>query len=466
MFRRFVNDESGIALALAVIMIVLIGVMGAGLLVFVQNDLQAVIEVNQGQRAFNIADAGAQAAKQHLLGDKVPAHYDVDGTTNSLYTASSCNVGDESAAPALQGPSWSPEGGGVSRTFADGQFNVSIRWLSPNPSADARCKAPQTGTLPKGVDYFKVTSTGTYGDATRRIEAIYDTYDLNVPKGYFTQSGDIRIAGSACVDSVSLFTPNNIILSGGGNGCSDPDTGENIKGRDRSYGDWRNAVNPTPRGTDKAGLGAAGTIDSKLKVSGRDYDKDACPKLVQNLTDPSACPSPGRIAFPFTPGSQPDIDFLRDEAMRQEQENTATRSHFYAPSNGNFSLSNWPDDSSENTIVFVEFSGDGGSNTVKWDVSGSCTDNPSKKGTLVVTNGNFSTQPDRARLEGVVMVRGGEVADGTFADAEGTCLEGFVNAQGTITIAGNVSPFASDELADDRPGFYGVRTWSWRELYE
>ena len=47
MFRRFVNDESGIALGLAIIMIVLIGVMGTGLLVFVQNDLQAVIELRK-----------------------------------------------------------------------------------------------------------------------------------------------------------------------------------------------------------------------------------------------------------------------------------------------------------------------------------------------------------------------------------------------------------------------------------
>ncbi|MDQ3912764.1 MAG: hypothetical protein M3305_13545 [Actinomycetota bacterium] len=464
MLRRLVRDESGVALGLAVIMIALIGVMGAGLLVFVRNDLEAVVEVNQGQRAFNIADAGVQAAKHHLLGDKAPAHYDVDSASNPLYYAASCNVGDESAAPALQGPSWSPEGSGVTRNFADGQFNVTIRWLSPDSAADNRCKAPQTGTLPGGVDYFEVISTGTYGSATRRVEAIYSTYDLNIPKGYFTQTGDIKIAGSACIDSVSLFTLYNVTLSGGGSGCDG--TGQNIKGRDRAYGNWRNSVNPTPRSTDNAGFGAAGMIDSRLKASGRDYDKDTCPKLLQNLSDPSVCPSPGRITFPFAPGSQPDIDFLREEAIRQEQEDPATQRHYYNPSNGNFSLSNWPDNSSENTIVFVEFSGASSSNTVKWDVSGSCTDNPPKKGTLVVRNGNFTTQPNRARLQGVVIVRGGEVADGTSADTGKTCLEGFVNAQGTITIAGNVSPFTSNELADERPGFYGARLWSWRELYQ
>ena len=56
--RRFVNNESGMTMALAVIMIVLIGVMGAGLLTFVMRDLNTVIEQNRGQRAFEVADAG------------------------------------------------------------------------------------------------------------------------------------------------------------------------------------------------------------------------------------------------------------------------------------------------------------------------------------------------------------------------------------------------------------------------
>ena len=57
------------ALGLAVIMIVLIGVMGAGLLTFVRSDLEAVVEVNQGQRALSLADAGVQAARRQLRSD-------------------------------------------------------------------------------------------------------------------------------------------------------------------------------------------------------------------------------------------------------------------------------------------------------------------------------------------------------------------------------------------------------------
>ena len=58
MLGRPLGDESGVALGLAVIMIVVVGVMGAGLLTFVRSDLEAVVEVNEGQRALSLADAG------------------------------------------------------------------------------------------------------------------------------------------------------------------------------------------------------------------------------------------------------------------------------------------------------------------------------------------------------------------------------------------------------------------------
>jgi hypothetical protein len=84
MVRRLIRDESGMTMALVVMMIVLIGVMGAGLLVFVRNDLNAVIEVNQGQKALEAADAGIAAARRHLLVDSLPERYtDGDGITDS-----------------------------------------------------------------------------------------------------------------------------------------------------------------------------------------------------------------------------------------------------------------------------------------------------------------------------------------------------------------------------------------------
>jgi hypothetical protein len=43
-------------------------------------------------------------------------------------------------------------------------------------------------------------------------------------------------------------------------------------------------------------------------------------------------------------------------------------------------------------------------------------------------------------------------------------VEGFVVAGGDMTIRGSASP--STVSLTTRPGFYGVRLWSWRELYE
>src|SRR3712207_9238584 len=96
MLRLPIKEESGIALALAAIMIVLIGVLGAGLLAFVQRDLEAVIKVNQGQRAFEIGEAGVQVAKQQLLLEKRIGKYDVDTGTDPDYYGLARDVAGES----------------------------------------------------------------------------------------------------------------------------------------------------------------------------------------------------------------------------------------------------------------------------------------------------------------------------------------------------------------------------------
>src|SRR3712207_2896119 len=188
MFRLPVKEESGIALALAIIMIVLIGVLGAGLLAFVQRDLEAVVKVNQGQRAFEIAEAGVQVAKQQLLLEKSIGEYDVDTSADPDYYGSACDVAGES-----ESSEWSPEGEGSSEGvaigFAGGSFNVTVRWLSTDPAAPTGCGAPRA-TPEVGVDYFQVFSTGTYGEARRTIEAIYKTHDLDVPRGLFTPGRD------------------------------------------------------------------------------------------------------------------------------------------------------------------------------------------------------------------------------------------------------------------------------------
>jgi hypothetical protein len=479
MFERLKRDETGVALGLAVIMIVLIGVMGAGLLVFVRNDLEAVVEVNQGQRAMDIADAGAQAAKAQLLGDNVPAHYDVDSLISQIFHDPDCNIDASDVTETIERnpptENWSPEGPGQTRSFAGDQFNVTIRWMTPLPLAPSECRAPRTsvtGILPGGTEYFKVISTGRYKNATRRVETIYETYDLNVPKAYYTP-GPLTISGTACIDSVSLFSLSNVTFNGNG-GCS---SGGHIQGTDRAYGDWNDPpldkFNTTGRKntlgfpvTD-AGVGTAGVITGSPREGTRDFDATTTPRFVQA---PSANPqSPSEITFPFDLGSQPDANRLCDEAKAQGnyEEYTTT---------GNKSLTSWPANSSYTTVVCKVFKNTNSSNKLIWDVGGNVNlsapytgcRGPIQKGTLVIRGGNFSTKSNTALFQGVVVVRGAEGMEGTdlgsSSDTGNTCLDGFVNATSEIKIAGTVRPSSSLETLN-RPGFYGVRTWSWRELY-
>lgn len=460
MLRRLFADESGIAMGLAVIVVVLVGVMGAGLLVFVRNDLEAVIEVNQGQRAHDTADAGVQSAKRELLSDASKESYDGEYADDV----------DDSEWSSVNGKTLSFEGNSV---------DVSIRHLQPagtEDKAEDEAYAPEVlpgeeTEYPNGRRYFEIDSVGEAGDAKRRVKAIYRTYELGVPEAYYTP-GDIEISGSACIENVSLFTLGSVDFNGGG-GCED-DAGNNIghlKGEDLAYGDWQNEYNATARedgagaSVTDAGVGAAGTITDSTSLGTRDYDSTTNPALVETpSTDPQES---DEITFPFNQDSQSGdadedrINFLRDEAIRQESETGET--HYYdLAGGGNESLTDWPTDSTDETVVFVEFDS---ATTLKWSVSGNCDDDPPKKGTLVVKGGNFTTQPNKALFRGVVMVRGGEVDDGSSSDTGNTCLEGFINASGPIKIAGDVEPFAS-EAVTDRPGFYGVELWSWRELYE
>src|SRR5215213_749476 len=108
--RRFVNDESGMTMALAVIMIVVLGVMGAGLLTFASRDLNTTVEESRGQRAFEMADAGVAAAKRQLLSDcginaSCKTHYDDPNAT-----------GDD-----IQ---WSTAKGGLTLNDLDGDGNT------------------------------------------------------------------------------------------------------------------------------------------------------------------------------------------------------------------------------------------------------------------------------------------------------------------------------------------------------
>jgi hypothetical protein len=495
--KRLVNDESGVALGLAVVMIVLIGVMGAGLLVFVRNDLEAVVEVNQGQRAADVADAGLHAASQQILGNKLRAHYDVEDASICNTDANDPDDSIDSANDIQRSPSgenWAPAAG-QTRDFAGGQFTVTIQWLSPDTTAPVGCRAPKTGTLPDGTEYFRAISTGKHGGAIRKVEAIYETYSLNVPRAYYTP-GKINIAGTACIGSVSLFTSNtatDAIDFDGSGGCSG---GGHLRGPDLAYGDWNQPpYNTTPRSGPNcsmtradgtvvtktcAGVAAVGGVKDSTRLGSLDYASTTCPKFVKDpVNDSSSCAtSPTKMTFPFDLASQPDADRLCDEARAQgnyvTDNTTSTTTDF-----PNAKFPAWPNPSSNHTVVCYEFTNIGNSHTLRWTVSGNETlaapydacKGPIRKGTLVIRNGGFSIKSGSnvALFRGVVVTRGPEATQnsevGDAALTGNNCLDGFINSTGTIKIAGAVIP-ASSEQANDRPGFYGVRTWSWRELYQ
>jgi type II secretory pathway component PulK len=75
MIFHLMREERGMVLGLAIIIVVVIGVMGAGLLTFVSADLQAVVTVNRGEQAFQLAEAGIEVARAHLAGDPSPSDW-------------------------------------------------------------------------------------------------------------------------------------------------------------------------------------------------------------------------------------------------------------------------------------------------------------------------------------------------------------------------------------------------------
>src|SRR5215212_2062163 len=289
--RRFAKDESGMTMALAVMMIALIGVMGAGILTFVTRDLNSVIEVNAGQRAQGIANAGLEAAKYQLsIVDALPSSYD------SVVTAGNSAWYDNGTP-----------GSGKTLTLEGNQIVVGIRYLPPPTSAtQARDPnyAPEVrptyykGTPPvldectdgngDGIDddffptasppdpdacnyennrnYFRVTVRGNSGNAVRAVQAIYQAENFGaVPLSNYA-SRDVDFNGnSSNVENMSIFANRNLLNF----------RAENIRGTDYAYGDWAtvpgtsggpNQYNATPRRDTSgnpvtaAGAGVVGSI--------------------------------------------------------------------------------------------------------------------------------------------------------------------------------------------------------------
>jgi hypothetical protein len=443
--RRPLNGESGVALGLAVIMIVLIGVMGAGLLTFVRSDLEAVVEVNQGQRALGLADAGVQAARRQLRSDADPGHYDGNAAENVEWAY----VAPTGATP------------GKTLALDEGSVRVTIQYLLPSTTTAQLEDGDHAPELVLGDEsYFKVISEGTTGDARRKIEAILYASRLEVPAAYYTPN-DITLDDVA-ISGVSFFAGGNIDKVG--------DVTID-RGMPAAYGDWDTTnfrppsqLNTVPR-TDAAGsritgagLAAEGLICENGDCSDSpansvadgtyDYDrytgsKGSNQRFVRK-PDPAEPNAPGTISYPFDPKISLDLNFLMEDAVRQGN---------YRPSAAD--ITDYPTASNDQTVFFVDAGGSTDFLEYRVDL------NPKARGTLVVRDGNLTVSDSSGGFSGVIVVTGDGVETGRF---DGGGVEGFVVASGDMTIRGSASP--STVSLTTRPGFYGVKLWSWRELYE
>ncbi len=463
MVGRPLKDESGVALGLAVVMVVLVGVMGAGLLTFVRSDLEAVVEVNQGQRALGLADAGVQAARRQLRSDAEPGHYD-DNAAENVEWAYVAPVGATA---------------GKILTLDEGSVTVTIQYLLPSTTA-AQVEdgdhapelvpghSPGPDDYPGGENYFKVISDGTAGGARRKVEATLYTSRLDVPAAYYTPN-DITLRGQVGISGLSFFAGGNI------------DKGVDVtidRETPATYGDWDTTnfsppsrLNTVPR-TDAAGnritgvgLAAEGLVcdngdcsDSPAdSVADGVYDYDrytgtkGSNKRFVRKADPDEPNAPGTISYPFDTEAGFDLDFLMEEAESQGN---------YRSSAVDITDAEYPTASDDRTVFFVDAGGD--TDFLEYRVDRA----PEARGTLVVRDGNLAMSDSSGGFEGVIIVTGDGIDTGRYDSGDDGNVEGFVVTSGDMTIRGNVSPSGVSGSLATRPGFYGVKLWSWRELYE
>lgn len=502
MLRRLVREESGMTMALAIITMVLIGVMGAGLLTFVQRDLETVVEVNQGQKALEMADVGIQEARRQLIADPVRQHYDRDRDNDC--DALRMREGDDWSFVADSkrcGTKSVDSGPGVTRSFEGGQFQVTIECYvqQGDPANPAPCSQTEAGGAPEDVDprrrsFFKIVSTGLYPNqagAKRRVEAIVQRESRGLPLAYYTPE-NIDLNGTVEVGGVSFFAGGDITGAGG----SSTKIGS---APDLLLGDWSTASpstlyvpgsnhNTSSRGTVTTGFGAAGSVcegnsTSNCKTPPNEtsyFDANSTPQLVYK-EDPEVANDTGTISYPFDPAARPDMELLIEEATKIGT--------YYAPSGGSFSIDesvvNRAQTGTSTPVVFVDFQGAASTgNNARWDTD---YDNASAPIVLVVRNGNFDFAGSngkkdgdgdgQAELRGVVIVEGDGSKTGSYKAAGNSELAGFVFADGGITLTGNAraeSLLVADDGGNAVPtdffdrllAFNRVRLWSWQEVYQ
>jgi len=477
-------------MALVVITIVLIGVMGAGLLVFVRTDLDAVVEVNQGQKALGVADAGVRAAQRQILTDSDPSeHYDGGLLADDLpWSYCYQQTGCTNIAPT---PTGSP---GMTLDIDSNVAKVTIL-----ETADSSA--------------YKVVSEGTVGAAKRKVEAVFKSAGaVSTPRAFFT-NGKLNLTGSANADGVSFFAESDV--SFGGNftftNASDAYFGRwaETSGSGpypNSVGSFPNPYNETPRGSAVAGIASLTTVTCQKdcgKGTGRTYDSTTTPSTVR--TYPATTDS-SKIAFPFhVPTAAEDkanIESLRQRALQLERDkqgqSLAERSHYIDSNPGNgvddagmpnrasrttpLIINSWYSSSDFATVRFYEYETYNSNNYVQYGASplpscGSTAVPP--RGVIVLQNGDLE-QAGNVIFAGGMLVRAYDSAgnrlpppsdintytNGSYVAAGSGCIKGYANSSGNMKVTGNVSPGGLPDLGGLSDFQGSMQTLSWRELYQ
>ncbi|WP_119066750.1 hypothetical protein [Rubrobacter indicoceani] len=372
---RAFGDESGVALALAIIVMVVAGVMGAGLLLLVRNELEAGISSSNARRALYAADAGTQLAARHILSDPRTTSYD------DAPGPGSCRPPDAAEDP--EDSLWSHAEGGVARDVPDGgDFTAGVLALGDG------CDAPEARP---GERYFRVFSEGRFGETRRLIEATYATRDIGAPLAVYA-AGDVRLGPESSVSGGSVFAGGNVALA----------PGATVSGKDPTYSDWSSGENGPIREETFAAIGAAGEVSGASVLH---YDATTRPAFVSD--DPAA----GELTFPFDPA------FWNDEQHRAFMEEVAREQDNYSSNPGLV----WPEGSSENTVVYA-----GEALTV----DGATCPNGCR-GTLVAAGG--------AVIGAGVDFSGAVISpDGSVVVEEGASVRGFVVSGGDLELRGAV----------------------------
>lgn len=430
MLGRFTKNESGIALPLAIGVMVIVGVMGAGLLTFVTTDLQSVAETNRGQKAFEMADAGVKAAKMQLASE--PG-----------------NIAD-----------WT---GASGKRLAEIDGNAVDVKIEPNTPSTNLYRVTSTG-------YSPADGTG----AKRKVEAIFSvtaSSSSTFPLGMFA-SGDVNISGKPKIRNMSLFSKKlegKVITTAG--------EVPTFAGNDTFYGKWLRSPNTVERQSVEAGVGTEDKIEyegpSTTRFGKIDYSKESSTKF-------KSPPGSGDITYPFNPDPTTQVDLAALEAKAK------TAGNVYIESSGDVKLSEqlsekrYPKPSTRDTVYYVKFTG--GKRKFYFDddsVTAGIKDcgqlvapfaNNCPQGTIVVENGDFVGK-DQLGFKGSIIVRrkSGSGESLEFKSGNKFTLKGIVNVQGDMILESD-SVYVAPELSEISPVLVGAGSGpelrGWRELYE